>query len=127
MGLVYHPHNTIILNLLFALATWHSLAKLELHTDTSLQLLHEATETLGKRFHMFQSETCEFYDTRISVPDTGARGRKTSRLSNQKPTSTRSTTKAAAGITKKCLFDMNMYKFHVIGTLCVEYSQSRHN
>lgn len=35
-GLLDDPHDTILMNLLFLLATWHAYAKLRMHTDTTL-------------------------------------------------------------------------------------------
>ena len=40
--LLHEPHNTLILDLLFILCTWHASAKLRLHTTTTLRYLKEA-------------------------------------------------------------------------------------
>ncbi|KAG6838659.1 hypothetical protein C0991_009889 [Blastosporella zonata] len=36
-GLLPEPHNKILLDLYFELATWHGLAKLKMHTETTLE------------------------------------------------------------------------------------------
>ena len=47
-GLLPEPHNTIVLQLLFTLATWHALAKLAMHTDTTLVAFEATVTRLGK-------------------------------------------------------------------------------
>ena len=42
VGLFPDEHNTSIRILLFHLAEWHALAKLQLHTDDSLDLLKQS-------------------------------------------------------------------------------------
>jgi hypothetical protein len=61
-NLLPEPFNTLVLNLLFELATWHGLAKLRLHTDTTLSFLDTSTTRLGKILRHFSSET-ETFDT----------------------------------------------------------------
>jgi hypothetical protein len=63
-GLLPEPHNTSALAVLFELAHWHGLAKLRMHTDTTLALLSEVTTTLGRRLRTFQEETCAAFPTR---------------------------------------------------------------
>ena len=53
-----------MLDVLFELATWHVLVKLRIHTDTTIDLLAAATETLTSAMRRFCSETCEDFDTR---------------------------------------------------------------
>jgi hypothetical protein len=47
-GLI-EPHNNAILQLLFTLAQWHALAKLQVHTDATVALLERTTKLLGRR------------------------------------------------------------------------------
>ena len=44
------PHDKIVLNLLFDLACWHAYAKLQLHTDDTLDFFDSATITLGHQY-----------------------------------------------------------------------------
>jgi hypothetical protein len=46
------------MSLLFVLAKWHSLAKLRLHTDHTLDLMDNLTTELGEQFRMFETGTC---------------------------------------------------------------------
>ncbi|KIK80935.1 hypothetical protein PAXRUDRAFT_15518 [Paxillus rubicundulus Ve08.2h10] len=47
-NLLPSPYNEIIFNLLFELVTWHGLAKLQMHTDTTLGLLNTSTTCLRR-------------------------------------------------------------------------------
>lgn len=53
-----------MMDLLFNLAVWHALAKLRIHTDTTLAGLENETNTLGKSVRNFIRATCEVYATR---------------------------------------------------------------
>lgn len=63
------------MDLLFALAHWHALAKLRQHTDLSLVILESATVQLGALLRNFQATTCAAYDTRELKRETAARMR----------------------------------------------------
>ncbi|KAF9049001.1 hypothetical protein BJ165DRAFT_1592981 [Panaeolus papilionaceus] len=62
-GLLEKKHNDIISDLLFELATWHALAKLRLHTESTIQSLENSTTHLGKVLRKFQSVTCDYAQT----------------------------------------------------------------
>ena len=62
-GLFPEPHNTSVIELLFIFTTWHALAKLHIHTDTSLRLLDTATTTLGNALRYFARVTCPEFNT----------------------------------------------------------------
>ena len=62
-GLFPEPHNTSVIELLFIFATWHALAKLHTHTDTSLRLLDTATTALGNTLRYFARVTCPEFNT----------------------------------------------------------------
>jgi len=62
-GLLPEPHNTTVLDLIFLLATWHALAKLNIHTDTSLHLLDITTTALGAGLRYFVGITCPQFNT----------------------------------------------------------------
>ncbi|KAG2053095.1 hypothetical protein BDR06DRAFT_997279 [Suillus hirtellus] len=47
-------HNTNVLALIGTCAHWHTLTKLRMHTDETLDLLNTATVMLGKQLHHFQ-------------------------------------------------------------------------
>lgn len=63
-GLFPDEHNDIVQDLLFALLTWHALAKLRVHTDSTLDLLLSSKRCLGATLKKFADVTCNAYETR---------------------------------------------------------------
>ena len=84
------------MNLLFEMATWHFLAKLRLHTESTLAALETSTTRLGAAFRKFVNTTCEAYVTKDLPSEEAARGRRQAALSQKKGTSRKDT-----GLTKK--------------------------
>ena len=52
-----------MIEFLFIFATWHTLAKLHIHTETSLRLLDTTTTALGSALRYFSRVTCPEFDT----------------------------------------------------------------
>ncbi|KAF5356693.1 hypothetical protein D9758_013746 [Tetrapyrgos nigripes] len=50
-------------DLLFAMATWHALAKLRLHSETTLKILEGATHELGIQLRTFKKQVCDSMQT----------------------------------------------------------------
>lgn len=65
----------MILRLLFELATWHGLAKLRLHTESTVQALENSTTRLGIILREFSSTTCAAFMTWELPSEQAARGR----------------------------------------------------
>ena len=63
-GLLLEEHNKIVMDLLFELATWHFLAKLQLHTESTVMALETSTTRLSAAFRRFTFITCEAYVTK---------------------------------------------------------------
>lgn len=55
------------MKLLYRTAEWHALAKLRLHTDTTLDMLEQLTVEFGKLIQQFRDVTCAEYDT-VELP-----------------------------------------------------------
>ena len=84
-GLLPEPHNTTVLDLVFLLATWHALAKLSIHTDTSIRLLDTATTALGAGLRYFVGVTCPAFNTVETTAEYSKRyRRKTASSTSQK-------------------------------------------
>ena len=49
------------MDLLFELATWHALAKLRLHTESTVVALEHSTQRLGKAICIFEEKLCVEY------------------------------------------------------------------
>lgn len=64
------------MDLLFSLALWHGLAKLRLHTDTTVILLETSTRVLGQALRAFRDKTCSKYETKETEREAQARGRR---------------------------------------------------
>jgi hypothetical protein len=73
--LLPEPHNTLILDLLFTLCTWHASAKLRLHTTTTLSYLKEATRSLGFILRKW-TKACSAFDTQELPREVNARTRR---------------------------------------------------
>lgn len=65
--------------LLFVLAKWHSLAKLRLHTDHTLDLMDNLTTELGDQFRTFETGTCFAIKTKELPREYQARKRREAR------------------------------------------------
>lgn len=70
------PHDRIITTLLFELASWHGLAKLRLHTDSTLSDLENSSTRLGHLLRKFKNEVCSEYVTKDLPSEEAARGRR---------------------------------------------------
>lgn len=62
-------------SLLFILATWHSLAKLRMHTDSTLLLLDDATTCLGSALRHFASSVSSNFPTKETPTEYAKRQR----------------------------------------------------
>ena len=78
-GLLPSPHNETILDLLYIIAYWHSLAKLRMHTDSSLQELRQLTTIMGEHLRYFADETCQHFQTFKTDKEYQARNRAVAR------------------------------------------------
>jgi hypothetical protein len=104
------PHNELILTLLFELAYWHALAKLRLHTDTTLRFLDTSTTRLGRYMRHFKSFTCKAFRTTELPHEETARRRRTAAMN---PTSDQAAVASLDPRTKK--LNLNTYKWHALG------------
>ena len=64
------------MKLLYRTAEWHALAKLRMHTDTTLTLLEELTTEFGHLLRQFRDLTCTQFTT-VELPrELAARNRR---------------------------------------------------
>ena len=73
------PHNEIVMTLLYRLAEWHALAKLRMHTESTLTSMETATEVLSRELCRFCTTICTAFSTVELPKEAMARGRKQSR------------------------------------------------
>jgi hypothetical protein len=107
-GLLPEPHNTLVRTLLYCAAEWHAFAKLQLHTENTLNHLEELTTRLGRLVRKFRDVTKSEFATFELPRETQAQKRRskakeTERASN--PTST--------GQKQKTL-NLFTYKWHAL-------------
>ena len=127
-NLLPDPHNTLILDLLFTLCTWHASAKLRLHTSTTLRYLKEATCSLGFLIRKF-AKACSAFDTHELPKEVNARTRRKAASSakgrGSRKLKEKKTVKSGKGKVKqdstprhRKLFNLSTYKLSALG----EYS-----
>ena len=97
------------MDLLFVLGNWHALAKLRLHTETTLRHLDSATTNLGIAIRKFHNTTCPAYDTR-ELPRDETVYRASVRL---QPNAKRRRKPNRTG--RRVEFTLNTYKLHRLG------------
>ncbi|KAI0055695.1 hypothetical protein BV25DRAFT_1815207 [Artomyces pyxidatus] len=83
-GLLPEPHNGRLLKLLFELAHLHGLAKLEMHTDTTLDVLSEVTAKFAHAVKDFQDNTCSQFQTRELERERKARRKREKKKEKEK-------------------------------------------
>ena len=114
-------HNVIIQKLLFKLATWHGLAKLRQHTETTVCDLENSTTQLGNMLRSFQQDICSQYQTFDLPSKEAARARRKAAAARAKKGGTGAAAKkgkgkeSTVGTRKIRVFNLNTYKIHALG------------
>lgn len=103
--------------MLFILAHWHGLAKLRLHTDSTLRRLDALTSDLGAQFRIFQAKTCLAFQTRELPRETRARNRQPTRQDKKKKSTAGPQHKPfqPKSDPKSKAFNLHTYKNHALG------------
>lgn len=91
---------------------WHSLAKLRMHTDSSLKVLDDVTTTLGDSLRFFAEETSIHFDTVELDKEYRARGRAAARRFTRAGGT--GTAPTVSGKQPRS-FNLDTPKFHFIG------------
>jgi hypothetical protein len=86
-GLLPQEHDRVVRKLLFELNTWHSLAKLRLHTETTVKDLEHSTTRLGANLRKFQEKVCPAYKTFELPSEEAARVRRQASAAKKAPQS----------------------------------------
>ncbi len=106
--------------LLFRLAEWHALAKLQMHTDLTLERLKNCSTIVGKELHWFRGWSKDFDTVELpkEVNNRVWRAAKKSEMEASRHNETESQPVPASnphpGPQKRQL-NINTYKFHAIG------------
>ena len=102
------------MDLLFKMATWHFLAKLRLHTESTVTSLETLTTRLGAAFRKFASITCEAYVTKDLPSEEAARGRRQAALAQKKGPSTDGNRTTNSSGPRERKFNLSAYKPHAL-------------
>ncbi|KAG1855096.1 hypothetical protein C8R48DRAFT_776498 [Suillus tomentosus] len=109
-GLFPPEHDAAVQSLLYRFAQWHALAKLRIHSDSTLAFLDETFKTLSRMLRKFRTHTCAAFNAVELPKEKAARQRRlTQRFeahTNVAPESTGARAK---------MFNLNTYKFHAMG------------
>lgn len=111
-GLLPKKHDRIVQRLLFELATFHGLAKLRLHTDSTLTDLEYSTTQLGDLVRKFKSDVCSAYATRDLPSEEAARGRRQAAKAARGRQAEAAPTNPVMKNSKLRTFNMSTYKLH---------------
>ncbi|PPR04570.1 hypothetical protein CVT24_012034 [Panaeolus cyanescens] len=132
-NLLPQQHNTIVMNMLFIMSTWHGLAKLRLHTDSTLAALTENTRRLGSILREFVKVVCPEYNTKDLPSEEAARacriandlkkgksvgtGQRQSKKTARTGGSTQQEDTSSARTSDKTIKTLNLftYKLHALG------------
>lgn len=93
------------------MAFWHALAKLRLHTTTTLALLRSQTATLARRLRQFQSKIASCYKAVETNREHEARKRREVR----RGLATGSISETAESEKRGAKFSLVTYKLHALG------------
>jgi hypothetical protein len=108
-GLFPADHDALIQTLLYRFAQWHALAKLRLHSETTLTVFDETFKKLSRQLRKFRDLTCAAFAT-VELPrEKAARERRATR-----ERSGAENPDAGGGRRKSKKFNMNTYKFHAM-------------
>lgn len=114
-GLLPKKHDRIVGKLLFELCTWHGLAKLWLHTETTVNDLEHSTTRLGKLLREFRKEVCSGYATKELPSEEAARIRRKAAAAKKLGQSAAPSIPDAPNSRQQRTFNLSTYKIHALG------------
>lgn len=109
-GLLPEPHNRHILDMLYSLAYWHGLAKMRLHTDSSVVLLDDAHTAMAAHLRIFTNTVCPAFNT-WELP---RESEKRARAQAAQQSATQAHSSMASG-RKRRSFHLKTVKTHLLG------------
>ncbi|KAF9472386.1 hypothetical protein BDN70DRAFT_900592 [Pholiota conissans] len=112
---VTSEHDKDISSLLFTLAEWHCLAKLRMHTETTIGLLEQCTTSLGTQLRRFERHICPCFDTRELPREEAARHRRQARKAAANGNPSEETASATKTPPKRKAFNLFTIKLHALG------------
>lgn len=101
---------TYILDLLFILLEWHALAKLRIHTESTISALRLSTSALGKRLRHFRDKVATHYLTLETTREVNARLRRAAAAGDELTED-----QVASAGKRHRTFNLSTYKIHALG------------
>jgi hypothetical protein len=102
-------HDVVVQSLLYRFAQWHALAKLRLHSESTVNLLGEIFKKLSQKLRKFRNFTCAAFKTSELPREKAARQQKAAKRSE-----TNGVPPESNGARIKS-FNLGTYKFHAMG------------
>ncbi|KAK2459296.1 hypothetical protein APHAL10511_008685 [Amanita phalloides] len=109
-GLLPYEFDTVIQDLLFKLCTWHALAKLHLHTESTVHALERSSQCLGFALQDFKKKVCSCYMTKELPSEEAACGCHNAALTK---TGLNNSTDMKNS-KKEHIFNLSTYKLHAL-------------
>lgn len=110
-GLFPPDHDAIVQSLLYQFAQWHALAKLRMHSRSTITFLEETFQKLSRKLRKFRNFTCAAFNA-VELPrEKAARQKKASQRSENGGNISQESSRGA----KSKKFNLLTYKFHAMG------------
>ena len=113
------------MKLLYRMAQWHSLAKLRMHTDSTVTYFDNLTTELGQVMRDFEKFTCSEYNTVELPKETAARIRRQAQTAQGTTGATAASQQPAPATAGKRGRTLNLftYKWHALGDYAATIKQ----
>jgi hypothetical protein len=105
-GLFPPAHDNLVQSLLYQFAQWHALAKLRMHSDSTLTFLEDTFTKLSRKLRKFRRD-CATFKAMELPKEKAARQRRLAQQSGTNPSTDSSGPRAKT-------FNLNTYKFHAM-------------
>ncbi|KAI5890309.1 uncharacterized protein SCHCODRAFT_02702895 [Schizophyllum commune H4-8] len=112
-GLLPDAHEKSVLDLLYIATYWHSLAKLRMHTSSTVKILNDLTTELGKALRHFADITCSNFCTVETDKEYQARKRAEAKRTTSTKDTGNNTMQTSGKRTKG--FSLRTIKLHFLG------------
>ena len=109
-GLFPPPHDSLIQDLLYLLGSWHGVAKLRMHTESTLATLNQLTQRFGSVLRKFKRVTCAAFTTTELPKEATAHARRVN-VTSDRP----SHTAKPLGVQHQKTINLRTYKLHAMG------------
>ncbi|KIJ50228.1 hypothetical protein M422DRAFT_245470 [Sphaerobolus stellatus SS14] len=114
-GLLEEPFTTLLQDVLFIFCYWHGVAKLRMHTDSTINLLSQLTKQFGSLIRKFVKDTSQRYVTQELPRERAARARQEAAVASKNTGKDVMPVDPSKLEKKRKTLNLNTYKFHAMG------------